>query len=146
MGYYSDFNMNITYPPEYDDMAKGVNTTFLDFLIKKMSSVMEHNIRDIFDIIVPTNQEMHIKNNDSIKWYGYMEDLIKISNMFPGILIHVYVNGEESGHFEEHYFKNGKVASSDGQIVFWKNKKDVARKQKLLSSISEPSVKPFLID
>ena len=65
--------------------------------------------------------------NDSCKWYGCVEDMKKVSLLFPdevleisgkisGKLVRLY--GEESGDVWQAYFKNGKAQMCKAVLTF----------------------------
>lgn len=56
--------------------------------------------------------------SDSCKWYGWREDMNKISLDYPNTLFVVKREGEESGDIEKGYFRNGNAEYVQAQLVF----------------------------
>lgn len=48
-------------------------------------------------------------DQDTIKWYGHDEDLIKVSKNYPDVLFTLDGEGEESGDVWRKYYKNGET-------------------------------------
>lgn len=55
---------------------------------------------------------------DSIKWYDCVEDMKKVSAQFPGVTIVIKGEGEETSDMWKAYFKDGKAAVYQAEIIF----------------------------
>ena len=60
----------------------------------------------------------HYPFEDTCKWYGYEDDMRKVSLMFPGAEIMISGNGEEAPDFWRAWFKDGKMKYSKGVITY----------------------------
>ncbi len=56
--------------------------------------------------------------SDGCKWYKREEDMREVSKEFPGELLVISGEGEESGDIWRAYFKNGKCWFAPAKIVF----------------------------
>jgi hypothetical protein len=56
--------------------------------------------------------------NDTAKWYSHQDDLIKLSEKYPLILITLEGEGEESGDLWKTYYLNGKSQHTKAKITF----------------------------
>lgn len=67
------------------------------------------------------------KNSDVYKWYEWKADLTRISAKFPGVLIVLRREGEDSGDIEKAYFLGGKVQVAPAKVTFEKFDKSKLR-------------------
>lgn len=56
--------------------------------------------------------------HDTMKWYGYNEDMRRISSEYPNTLIVLSGKGEEAGDMWRAYFRNGEYELAQAQIVY----------------------------
>lgn len=55
---------------------------------------------------------------DMVKWYDCIEDMKKVSTLFPNVTIEIHGEGEENGDLWNAYFKNGKAVVYRAEIIY----------------------------
>ena len=80
-----------------------------------MYSHREKEIRELIKKLLESDDGTFFwAENEEVKWYDYEENVLKVSNHFPDVLITVYGAGEESNLLENdadvwvQYFQGGK--------------------------------------
>lgn len=54
----------------------------------------------------------------NVKWYNHDDDMLRVSKMFPDIILKLEGEGEESDDLWKAYYKNGKMRIVKAKIVF----------------------------
>lgn len=93
MGYNTEYCLEIKNHTDED-------LDYLDFMLQKE------------DCAVTVNGESY----GETKWYEHEEDLKKISTKFPGLILQLDGEGEESGDIWRKYFKDGKMQSANTKV------------------------------
>lgn len=85
MGYYTDFELEIVSGEEHVDRT---------ILAQELSEISTYAFDEEFWL--------------NAKWYDFMEDMKKVSLLYPNTLFRLNGNGEESGDMWQCYYKDGK--------------------------------------
>ena len=59
-----------------------------------------------------------LRGKSEVKWYGYHEDMIKISEEFSDIVFVLLREGEDREDVAKHYYLNGQHEGIRGEMVF----------------------------
>jgi len=94
MGYYTDFKLTI----EGDEVDERV-------IAEDLSDISTYDWDD--DLILC-----------EAKWYGWVQDMTKLSQMYPNTLFKLSGDGEENGDQWICYFKDGKKQLCEAKISF----------------------------
>ena len=97
MGYYTEFNLKVQNSNDIIDLVDHLKT-FSDGAYHAM--------------------DMYGNTVGGLKWYEYLDDMIKFSKLYPDLIFEMYGNGEETGDIWVHYFKDGKSYRDSPEIVF----------------------------
>jgi hypothetical protein len=123
MGYYTRFTIKIKTKLEKQNWLEIYD------LNEAMFEVNEEH-KHVFD-----NTGDEIYSDGGIKWYDYHEDMVKLSKMFPNLVLQVDGEGEETGDIWRTFWKNGKYQEAERVVTvegeetgdiwrtFWKNGK-----------------------
>src|SRR6187402_2123969 len=102
MGYYSKYTMSIQSSEEdKENLEKELRHRYDASMGMCDASIVYFN-----------------EKNDLTKWYEYQDDMTEISKLFPDILFTLKREGEENGHIEKSFYKNGKKQICTARIVF----------------------------
>ena len=94
----------------------GYYTTFT-IKIKNKLEKEGHKIYDLKEAMLEVNEEHkhvfdmsddEIYSDGGVKWYDYYEDMVKLSKMFPDLVLQVDGEGEETGDIWRTFWKDGK--------------------------------------
>ncbi len=97
MGYYTDFTIK----------ANTSQTTFNE-AITQLSDISGYTFHSHW------NEARLLES----KWYKHDSDMATLSNNFVDVLFEVCGVGEDEGDLWKSYYKNGKLFTSNGKIVF----------------------------
>lgn len=107
MGYYTYFNLDISYAPPLTDV---------------LSVVPDSVKQEVCDAIKELTEYIYFDTDgqpgDSYKWYEWESDMIQISEKFPWLLLTLWGDGEESDDKWVAYFVNGKVQHAQASINY----------------------------
>ena len=74
--------------------------------------------RDSIESISQYSAEIVVDGWDTVKWYNWVDDISKLSKLYPLKIFKWDCEGEESGDIWRIYAKNGKVETVRAKIVF----------------------------
>lgn len=107
MGYYTRYTMSVEYiqseGSDYNDYEKQQEDLLADH-----SEYWGTSWRDVIEN----------SYNDTTKWYSHHDDLIKLSEKYPLVLITLEGEGEESGDLWKAYYLAGKYQHTKAKITF----------------------------
>lgn len=110
MGYLTRFNLKIKYLLE--------DGTLLEVGDPKVYEEIETASESFNDWYGGgTIKSVLYDDADSMKWYGWEEDMREFSKLFPDIVFVLEGEGEESGDIWCSYFKDGKNQYCQARIV-----------------------------
>ena len=93
MGYYSHFKLTVKGP--------------------KKNKVYQEIVSDEDSMFYQA-----FESGERGKWYEHVADMVELSKQYPENLFILNREGEESGHLERKYFKNGKVQYAPEKISY----------------------------
>jgi hypothetical protein len=100
MGYYTRFELSISgQGPIYERLRDGADgLTFGEYDIK-ISRLINGDC-------------------DTMKWYGYNDDMLELSRDWPNVLFELTGEGEESGDLWRAFYRNGKFVKVEGVVAY----------------------------
>ena len=104
MGYYTRFEGSVTGPAE---------------LMEQFETDAEAGDRfGSYDMELDEWLSGDLMGGDTIKWYGWEDDIKALSRKYPALLFSLEGEGEESGDIWKAWARNGKVVTAQAKIVF----------------------------
>lgn len=94
---------------------------YTKFVVETDSPTQEYTdqiIQEIAETGGFTEDYLRREYCDSMKWYNYVEHVLKVSRNHRTTLIKVFGEGEESGDIWVHYFRNGLHTKKEANIIF----------------------------
>lgn len=103
MGYYTDYSITVTGADNANQMIK---------IVKEIEDgyVSNYGISD-------DGTSAEFEMNDT-KWYGWKEDCVRVSNIYPNITIDIDGKGEEHGDLWKARVRKGECEVVKARIVF----------------------------
>lgn len=111
MGYYTDFNIHLSL---FDLETRAPATEFVPALY---SQEIKRQLEECSGYEFEDSDSAFLYL-DEAKWYDHHEDLLAVSKNFPGVLIEVYGDGEDSEDNWVSYYLNGQHSGGQGTIVY----------------------------
>lgn len=105
MGYYTSFELGIEKGVEQDQ----------DSLQKFLDDIKNEVTFGEYDLTIA---ELYSGDSDSMKWYGWVEDMQSLSKSYPNLLIWLTGRGEEAGDIWKAWFRNGKHVEVRPELDF----------------------------
>lgn len=97
-----------TYELSYEGPVVGEKA-----IIDTLSSINHYQFGDCLDVY-----DIYELFWEPMKWYDHDADMIELSKEFPDQIFCLEGRGEEFPDFWIHYYHNGKMKTSVGQIVY----------------------------
>lgn len=111
MGYYTYYTLDVL-----DKNKNNILYSELDIeLARKMAEI------DDGYFIVPIDLSDGLSYQiaaDSMKWYDYKKDMVKLSKYFPDYLFLIHGEGEDPTDLWDHYFLNGQDQYCPAEICY----------------------------
>lgn len=143
MGYRSMFTINATWPVEYEAMALSTGIPVMEIIKRLLGAITQYTFEEMES---QTERSAILYNPDEIKWYDWDSDMEKVSRELPALTFEVYMDGESSDDYRQLIAKDGNVAVSHGELVFWQSEKDIKERDRILAIPDVISAKQFLMD
>lgn len=126
MGYYTRYKISVQGKPFSEKEQKEIavlkaQANLLKGQMKEvaLAGIAEKEKRIIVDPEQLVNEVIGYNAfEDSIKWYEWKEDMLKISKRYPLTIFVLHGEGEESGDLWKAYFLNGKMQKADAKITY----------------------------
>lgn len=62
--------------------------------------------------------ELSLDGNECAKWYDHDDHMIKVSKMYPTVLMRLHGEGDENGDLWNTYYLNGKMQHCPAEIIY----------------------------
>ena len=102
MGYYTEFDVTIYEEGQFPDGH----------------ALSEYDSAKLFNDGMPTGGPEWESLDESMKWYDYDKNMVKLSKAYPNHVFHIIGDGEESDDNWMEVFFNGKSTSSTAILSY----------------------------